>query len=46
MFYEFMHLGSPDYIKVEKGSDFSFPFHLHQCFEIIVVLSGVDAWHA
>ncbi len=40
MFYEFKHLGSPDYIKVEKGNDFSFPFHLHQCFEIIVVLSG------
>ncbi len=40
MFYEFKHLGSPDYLKVEKGTDFSFPVHLHQCFEIIVVLSG------
>lgn len=40
MFYEFKHLGSPDYLKVEKGDDFSFPLHLHQCFEVIAVLSG------
>ena len=40
MFYEFNHLGSPDYLKIEGGSDFSFPAHLHQCFEIIIVLSG------
>lgn len=41
MFYQFHHLGAPDYLKVEKGTDFSFPPHLHQCFEIIVVLDGV-----
>ena len=40
MFYEFKHLGSPDYLKVESGCNFSFPAHLHQCFEIICVLSG------
>lgn len=40
MFYEFKHLGSPDYLKIEKGDNFSFPVHLHQCFEIIVILSG------
>lgn len=40
MFYEFKHLGSPDYFKKESGTDFCFPAHLHQCFEIIVVLSG------
>ncbi len=40
MFYEFNHLGSPDYLKIEKGRDFSFPLHLHQCFEIIIILSG------
>lgn len=40
MFYEFNHLGSPDYLKIEKGQDFSFPPHLHQCFEIIIILSG------
>lgn len=40
MFYEFNHLGSPDYLKVEQGVDFNFPPHLHQCFEIIIILSG------
>ena len=40
MFYEYNHLGSPDYIKIEQGKNFSFPAHLHQCFEIITVHSG------
>jgi len=40
MFYEFKHLGSPDYLKIIKGTNFSFPAHLHQCFEIIVLCSG------
>jgi AraC-like DNA-binding protein len=40
MFYELKHLGSPHYLKVEKGENFSFPMHLHHCFEVIVVLSG------
>ncbi len=40
MFYQYNHLGSPDYIKVERGENFSFPPHLHQCFEIIIILSG------
>ncbi len=40
MFYELKHLGSPHYLKVEKGENFSFPMHLHQCFEVIVVLTG------
>ena len=40
MFYQFHHLASPDYLKVEKGVDFSYPPHLHQCFEIIVILEG------
>lgn len=40
MFYQFNHLGSPDYLKIEKNRNFSFPPHLHQCFEIIVLLSG------
>ena len=40
MFYQFMHLGSPDYLKIERGKDFNFPQHLHQCFEIIIILSG------
>lgn len=40
MFYEYNHFGSPDYMKLERGCDFSFPPHLHQCFEIIIILSG------
>ncbi len=40
MFYQYNHLGSPDYLKIEKGRDFSFPAHLHQCFEIIILRAG------
>lgn len=40
MFYQYNHLGSPDYLKIEKDCNFSFPAHLHQCFEIIVLRSG------
>lgn len=40
MLYEFNHLGSPDYFKIESGKNFSFQPHLHQCFEIITILSG------
>lgn len=40
MFYQFNHLGSPDYLKIESGKNFSFPPHLHQCFECIVIRSG------
>lgn len=40
MFYQYNHLGSPDYLKIEKDRNFSFPLHLHQCFELIVLLSG------
>lgn len=40
MFYQYNHLGSPDYLKIKKGENFSFPPHLHQCFEIIIITSG------
>ena len=40
MFYQFNHLGSPDYLKTEAGENFSFPLHLHQCYEFVTVLSG------
>lgn len=40
MFYEFNHLGSPNYLKIERKCNFSFPPHLHQCFECIVLLKG------
>ncbi len=40
MFYEHIHLGTPDYFKKEHGENFSFPLHLHQCFELIIIQSG------
>ena len=40
MFYQYSHSGSPDYLKMERDKNFSFPSHLHQCFEIVVVCSG------
>lgn len=40
MFYQFNHLGSPDYLKIERGANFNFAAHLHRCFEIIIILSG------
>ena len=40
MFYEFKHIGSSDYFVKEYGEDFSFPPHMHLCFELIVVLDG------
>lgn len=40
MIYQFNHLGSPDYIKIERGENYCFQPHLHQCFEIIIILSG------
>ncbi|MBE6695425.1 MAG: AraC family transcriptional regulator [Ruminococcaceae bacterium] len=40
MFYQFNHLASSGYFKIERDKNFSFPSHLHQCFELIVLLSG------
>lgn len=40
MIYQLNHLGSLDYCKVEYGTDFNFPPHMHQCFEFVTILSG------
>lgn len=40
MFYQFLHIGTADYLKKEYGTNFNFPLHLHQCFELIVVIKG------
>lgn len=40
MFYEFKHPATVGYFKVEKGKDFSFPAHMHECFEFIHILTG------
>lgn len=40
MFYEFKHSLAADYCRVESASDFSFPAHMHHCFEWIKVTEG------
>ena len=40
MFYELSRIGTSDYFRKEQGEKFSFPPHLHQCFELILVTSG------
>lgn len=40
MFYEYSRLNSPDYLEIEENVNFSYPEHLHICFEIIIVLAG------
>ena len=40
MFYELSHISSADYFKKIYCSNFSFPPHLHNCFELVVCFSG------
>ncbi len=40
MFYQKVHSMDSDYFMFEQKEDFSFPLHIHSCFEIIVVLDG------
>ncbi len=40
MFYEFRHSLDADYCHVETACDFSFPSHMHHCFEWITVTDG------
>ena len=40
MFYEAHHFGSSNYFKREEGINFSFPPHLHQAFELIILKRG------
>lgn len=39
-FYESKHGIGADYFTVEQNRDFSFPLHLHRCYEIILLLEG------
>lgn len=41
MFYQFEHINSPEHFVIENTSNFSFPLHIHQCFEIIILNDGV-----
>ena len=40
MIYELTHLSSADYFKKIYCENFSFPPHMHNCFEFVVCLSG------
>ena len=40
MFYQLEHIGTADYFKKETGENFSYPPHLHQNFELILVEDG------
>lgn len=40
MFYQFEHIGSPEHLVIEKNYDYSFPLHIHQCFEVITINEG------
>lgn len=40
MFYEAKHSLDPEYCRIESGSDFSYPPHIHSCFEMIVITDG------
>ncbi len=39
-FYELKHEIGADYFTVERNHDFSFPLHMHRCFEIILLTEG------
>ena len=41
MFYELEHISSNYYFKKLYCENFTFPTHLHNCFEFVVSLSGV-----
>ncbi|MBO5355632.1 MAG: helix-turn-helix transcriptional regulator [Clostridia bacterium] len=40
MFYELNHPATADHFAVEQGINFSFPAHMHPCFEFILSTSG------
>ena len=40
MFYQLHHTASSEYFKREEGENFSYPPHLHQDFELIILLEG------
>ena len=40
MFYQVEHIGVPEHLTIEKNKNFSFPPHMHQCFEFIIIHDG------
>ena len=41
MFYQLNHPATADHFAVEQGINFSFPAHMHPCFEFILSTGGV-----
>lgn len=40
MFYQIEHISTPEHFVVEKNCNYSFPPHIHQCFEVITINEG------
>lgn len=40
MFYEWRHSINADYWNAESGQSFSFPLHIHACYEFILITEG------
>lgn len=40
MFYQLEHIGITGYFRKEEGTNFNFPLHLHQSFELIFLDEG------
>lgn len=40
MFYQTEHVAAADHFKREEGENFSYPLHVHRCFELILVVAG------
>ena len=40
MFYQLEHIGTATSLKREDGENFSYPTHLHHCFELILLCEG------
>ena len=40
MFYELHHIGSSEYLKKEQNENFSYPPHLHNFLELLIITDG------
>ena len=40
MFYQSFHIGTSEHFIKESNTDFSFPAHMHECYEFITLSSG------
>ncbi len=40
MFYELQHSLAADYFRIERDVNFSYPAHMHHCYELLCLLEG------